>query len=385
MSNFNSLRKRGMPVPCLNAKEYEHKRDAESLRAMKVNGFLDKAIKTFNEYTYEKADKIRYVGSNVRVTARNMPYLYRCVEKACEILNISEIPDTYVTESPWLNSFTSGFTHPIICINNALIDCFTHEEFMFIIGHELGHIKSEHCQYTAIGKMIKSGVQKGVSLIPVVGQIIEQIVAPGQDYLFYDWQRKSELTADRAGLLACQNLRAAISALAKIGGYPRKAYHRIDVNGFLEQAWYFEDMGQETSNKIADFLLTLEKTHPWTVQRAKELMTWVQSGEYSRVLLRGSAWLKEEAERLSSASQKATDQYGKKQTSAEKAGESEKPRAEKAALKKQKRAEKAREVMESAVSLEQAVRKTYRELSEAQIAKHTKKTIGRLKWDTAKA
>lgn len=376
--SFKFIHPWGRPIAGLNAKEYEHERDAASLRALKVNGLLDRAIKAFSENTFEKMDKLNYVGSNIRVTARSMPYLHRCVERACEILNISEVPAVYVIENPCLNAFTCGFSHPILCLHNSLIDRLTNEEIMFVIGHELGHIKSEHCQYDAIGRMLKFGMQKGISLIPVVGQWIEQIVAPGQEYLYYDWQRKSELTADRAGLLVCQNLRASISALAKIGGYPQKAYRAMDVNDFLDQAREFEDMGQETSNKIANFLITFRDTHPWTVQRAKELMLWVQSGEYSRVMLRNTEWLEKELDRLSSAAQKATEKYEKKREAADQAAGVAGKRAEKRTLRKQKHAAKAEAVMAQAADSEQLLREIYRSASPKQVERHTKKTLGRL-------
>lgn len=38
--------------------------------------------------------------------------------------------------------------------------------------------------------------------------------------------------------------------------------------------------------------MTLDMTHPLGVQRVKELMLWVESGEYNKILLRCSTWLK---------------------------------------------------------------------------------------------
>lgn len=63
---------------------------------------------------------------------------------------------------------------------------------------------------------------QGANFIPMIGSAVSNIVGTGLDFAIYDWMRKSEFTADHAGLLVCQDLKSAISALAKLDGYPEE-------------------------------------------------------------------------------------------------------------------------------------------------------------------
>ena len=108
-------------IPHLYAKEYEDPRDAACLKALKLNKAFDQVVKNAIEYGVERVKSIGYTGSNVRITRRNMPYLYECVEKACSVLDIPEMPDIYVIENPYINAFTTGSGHPILVFHNSIL------------------------------------------------------------------------------------------------------------------------------------------------------------------------------------------------------------------------------------------------------------------------
>lgn len=279
-----------------------------SLNAFRgITGF-DVVAKLAIEYGIERAATIEYTGSNVRVTAENMPYLHECVSRACEILSVGKLPDVYIQESPFINAFTMGSENPILVINNSILHRLSHEELMFLIGHEIGHIKSEHVQYSLYGQVLQGVINQAVSGIPYVGEIM-----PSALYLAYmEWSRNAEFTADHAGLLVCQDLPSAISCLAKLGGYPLEFYQCLDPNDFLQQALDFKDLDDSVYNKALKFLANLEQSHPWCVLRAKELYEWVESGHYARILLRSSDWLADEIKRLSEATDKAVGKKDKK-------------------------------------------------------------------------
>lgn len=173
------------PIDQLYAKEYEDPRDAACLKALKLNKAFDQVVKYAIEYSVERAETISYTGSNVRVTRRNMPYLYECVETACGILSLPVTPDIYIVENPYINAFTTGAGHPILVFHNSILQRLTHEELMFIIGHELGHIKSEHVRYHTIGNYIKILGDQFLE-----STIIGSIISSGLEFAFYEWFRR---------------------------------------------------------------------------------------------------------------------------------------------------------------------------------------------------
>ena len=115
------------------------------------------------------------------------------------------------------------------------------------------------------------------------------LVTTGLQVALLNWQRKSEFSADRAGLLACQNLDAASTAMMKIAGVPPKYYKLIDPDDFHAQAKEFEDLDTDNLDKIAKAVSVMFANHPWTVMRARELYKWIDSGEYNKIISKSCA------------------------------------------------------------------------------------------------
>ena len=266
----------------LNAHNYEHPIDRVALEKLQLNPAMEKVLKIFSEYELERLLKIQYTGSLLQVTESNIPYLYNILKEACSILEIKDVPPLYL-EQGFINGYTIGINQPMIVLSNATLSLLTHDELLFIIGHELGHIKSQHVLYHSVGRYL-----------PYIGNFlgnltfgIGDILSSGLELAIYNWQRMSEFTADRAGLLACQNIDAAISVMCKIAGYPPSEYHQMDNKYFLEQAEQFEEFDSSKFNKVLKILSAAYNTHPWTVMRAKELKKWVDDKSYSNILNQG--------------------------------------------------------------------------------------------------
>lgn len=274
-----------IPIPGLNAKEYEDPRDAKYLETLKLTKGFDRAVKLFFEYGLERILMIQYTGSNVQVTKDNMPYVYNCLEEACKILDVPKLPKMYIQQTNEINAMTIGAKDPIIVLNKGCIHRLNHEELMFVIGHEVGHIKSEHCMYHSIGSCLGAIG----SAIGAVTLGLGEAVSFALQIAYNDWNRKSEFTADRAGFLTCQSIDATISALAKIAGLPLEYYKSFNKEHFLEQARMFQELDESKYNKVMKMISLMGQDHPWTVMRAHELQGWLDSGEYEKIILRSNS------------------------------------------------------------------------------------------------
>ena len=256
--------------------EYEHPFDRKALSALESTPGLGVLGKFVTKNTIEKMYTIQYTGSAVKVTQTNYPRLYEYLEYACQILDLPYLPELYVQWGYDINACTIGAENPIIVLNSGLIDLCDDDEILFIIGHECGHIKSNHMLYHMIAQVINYVIDQ------IPGGTL--VAAPLQYDLFY-WSRMSEFTADRAGLLCCQNMKAVARAFIKMSGLPINHYGGIDEKSFIEQAKDFEQLEYESMNKIIKFLLTLGQDHPWTVMRTGQLIDWVNSGAVKNIML----------------------------------------------------------------------------------------------------
>ncbi|MFW6201234.1 MAG: M48 family metalloprotease, partial [Gemmatimonadota bacterium] len=107
------------------------------------------------------------------------------------------------------------------------------------------------------------------------------LAARGVLLALMEWSRKSELSADRAGLLAVQDPEAALRAMLRLaGGGDDDQMHLPD---FLDQADEYRE-GGDLADAVFKVLALLPATHPFHVLRAGELRDWVEEGDYDRIL-----------------------------------------------------------------------------------------------------
>jgi Zn-dependent protease with chaperone function len=127
--------------------------------------------------------------------------------------------------------------------------------------------------------------------IPVIGEIIGtatlgigELLSAGLQVALLRWKRTSEFTADRAGLLACQDADVGLRTMMKLAGLPAKLSEAVNTEDFMRQAREFEGMDADKLTMLAKWLSTMGTTHPWTVMRAQQLLQWIDSGGYEETL-----------------------------------------------------------------------------------------------------
>ena len=257
----------------LEHSQYEHDFDRAALEKLEAIPFLTRASQWITSNFIERVYTVQYTGSNLKVTESNYPQIYQYLVDACKILDIDRIPDLYIEWGYQINACTVGAEKPIIILNSGLIDLCDDDEIMFIIGHECGHIKSNHMLY----HMMAQTINFVIDAIPG-----GSLLAGGLQYALYYWDRMSEFTADRAGLLCCQNPEAMTHAFMKMAGLPIKEFDNMQAETFLQQARDFQMLDYDGMNKVVKFLSIADSTHPWTVMRSSELLKWIDAGEYDK-------------------------------------------------------------------------------------------------------
>ncbi|MBR1769033.1 MAG: M48 family metallopeptidase [Bacteroidales bacterium] len=259
----------------LKHEEYEHPFDRKALERLESIPFLTKACQWVTSNFYERIYTIQYTGSNLKVTSKNYPKIYEYLDYACKVLDLDRKPDLYIQWGYGINAFTIGAENPIIVLNSGLIDLCSEDEILFVVAHECGHVKSNHMLY----HMMAQGINEIINAMPG-----GTLFAGGLQYALYYWYRMSEFTADRAGLLCCQNKDAVITSFIKMAGLPINEYNNINASSFIEQAENFKMLDDSNMNKVVKWLSIANNSHPWTVMRAAEILNWIKSGEYNRIV-----------------------------------------------------------------------------------------------------
>jgi Zn-dependent protease with chaperone function len=209
------------------------------------------------------------------VDHRQYPRVYQRYAEAAAVLDLVELPELYVTQAPEINGQAIGMDKPFLVITTGAVEKLDDEELRALLGHELGHVRSGHAVYKTL-MMLLTRWTANVSWLPVGVIALRGIMAA-----MFEWWRKAELSADRAGLLAGQSPSASTRLLMKLAGGGDLS--QIDTAAFLEQAAEYEG-GGDLRDSIHKLGMTAWSSHPVPVARAAELRKWVDSGEYARIL-----------------------------------------------------------------------------------------------------
>ena len=260
----------------LRTSDYEHPFDREALQKINAIPIVPEVVNFLMNWTTIKWEIISLCGSNFHVTKEACADLYKLTKEVSETLDLDRMPNVYMQQGYYINAYTTGHKKDaFIVLTTGSVDKLDNDELTFVIGHESGHYKSGHVLY----HLMTAYLSQLVTNIPGA----TAAAFPLRTALDY-WNRMSEFTADRAGMLACQDLNAALRAIMKMSGLPEKYYSNSSVDGFMKQAKEFNHKYCSTADKLIKLISIIDEDHPWTIVRASELINWVESGEYERIL-----------------------------------------------------------------------------------------------------
>jgi hypothetical protein len=188
-----------------------------------LNGeIVSEIIKESKAENIENQSKNFLEGYAFRISQDIASHLYELFNEVKSALQFDEPVDFFVTNSSELNAYTINKQEDddahIININSGLIEKFNDSELKFVIGHELGHLINRNNELKKIIHFIFNEEKR----MPL---ILTQKVKL--------WEKLSELTADRFGYLASQDINTAVSVLFKLNSGIDPSRIDFDLNAYL--------------------------------------------------------------------------------------------------------------------------------------------------------
>ena len=209
------------------------------------------------------------LANGIVLDEKNFPDLYGLLKSTAERLGI-KVPYTVISnEINGIDAFATGTDEePFIVISNLAPRILGKEELQFIIAHECGHIAMEHMVYHTAGSLAK--VMGGY--LPVIGPALSNVAV----FPLNCWNRCSEITADRIGLIVCGDLYKSQMALIKIvGGYTD--VEGVDIQHYITQGRNIQN--KQVLGKISEYF----QSHPMIHKRLKALAYFADSELYYKV------------------------------------------------------------------------------------------------------
>lgn len=260
----------------LKTDDYEYPGEKNAFALLKKIPFLNQAMEIYLKLIIETYCLPEVQGDFYRVTEETCPEIYRLYKIALSRLDIATEYPLYAKSQFDYNAYATGGS-PYIVVHSSVLQNFAPDELLFILGHELGHIKSGHTIYSNMAENIRKLIAK----IPVVGQE----AALGLLFALYDWYRMHELTADRAGAIAAGGTDAGIRGMSRLmGADNRFPLVHLTTADILKQNDSFEEANEDLITKLICFSRIVGSTHPWAVTRIKALHDWSDSGEFDLLI-----------------------------------------------------------------------------------------------------
>lgn len=251
----------------LSVNDFAHPEDLMAINSLMKVQAIDKLMSSIEEKSNRIYIRMITLGNCVRITEQNDPKVFRIVKNTCDILDYPQIPEIYTYRNYGIDVEPSGVDKPVIIIPDFVLNNFDDSLLYFTIGRAVTRLKSGYLKFFVAAKTILWATDS----IPFVSDAMKVALS--------NWLRKSELTADRGGLLACQNFQTAARFLMCKAGMPIKETKTIRVHDYIEDCKFDGSLA-----KIGKTVQTLSNATGWPNDRLSELFLWNMQGKYGDIL-----------------------------------------------------------------------------------------------------
>lgn len=232
---------------------------------------LRKRIKALTEEAGDTRVQMRLglLTDGYRVDEAITPKLHRLGSILTQILRLSHPLDMFVQPSDERNAYclpSRKGNRLVMCLNSGLLAALSNEELLFVMGHEVGHA------------ILKHGDIPGISFDHPEFSPMEVIQLRALD-------RAQEISCDRVGLLACQDVRVASTALFKLASGLTERWISFDEMAY---ARHFDELSSMAELVDMD---NVSRTHPLIPLRVKALIAYSRSDTYATAFGRRSGSL----------------------------------------------------------------------------------------------
>jgi Zn-dependent protease with chaperone function len=254
-------------------RSWEHPADKAALQALRRIPVFDTVLRKVFGFLTEKAVRLAFQANAVKVGPNQFPSVYQVYKQALKTLDAPEEYPLYITQTPMVNAGAYGMDRPFIILNSGTVALIDEDELEYILGHEIGHILSGHVLYRTMMVLLINLANMG---FPIVGLAARAVLVA-----LLEWSRKSELSCDRVGLLTVQDPEVVMRTMLKMAG--GGSSEETSLQEFIVQAEDYKQSG-DVADQVFKVLNLMATTHPFYVLRVSELRSWIESGDYDRIV-----------------------------------------------------------------------------------------------------
>lgn len=258
----------------MNISEFTHPDDLDALELLNKIPILPAVLKKVMDLGIEQLYFGLNKASKIKLSEKQLPELYHILPPICAQLEIEE-PEFYLEMNPLPNAYAFGDTQTAITITSSLVELVSHDELRAVVAHECGHIACHHMLYHSLAQILANASGLFESLATLAAPL---------HYALMFWQRKSELSCDRAAAFVTSP-ETVMTVMARLAGGPKSITGNVNMVEWAKQADEYDGIyNGSTWNKTLQRLAVLDQDHPFHAVRVREILKWKESGQYRKAL-----------------------------------------------------------------------------------------------------
>lgn len=211
--------------------------------------------------------------NSIPATEKQYPRVHELALIAARRLGARQVPSVYVELDRGYQSATYGSEHDAFVNVGAFLPRFLNDlELLFILGHEIGHLVSQHALWTTVSMFLVGQQRSNLMAEGVMGFLSNplKVVESGVESAVTNWMRVADFTADRAALLAVGSFETAKKAIFLLHLRSRRELDEMDIDEWLRQA----EGQDQTMSKLSQMMTSAT---PYLGSRLVELRNFARS------------------------------------------------------------------------------------------------------------
>ena len=221
--------------------------------------------------------------NGIRLGPRQLPDVWNQAVLAARILGLPKMPDVYVAGDQMWSTYTFGTdSSSFIVLGTAILTNFKGDELLFMLAREMGHCAAGHALWKTVVRFLTGSADVKGSLMAggLLGAISPTKLIEGAAELpLMAWSRQSDVTADRAGLMAVGDEALARRVLLTWSIRSAVLLKQVNIEEWMKQEDASDDQVTRYSEMATSAQMYTTRRLRLLGQAAREpdLMRWSES------------------------------------------------------------------------------------------------------------
>lgn len=214
--------------------------------------------------------------NSILATDKQYPRVLETGLLAARRLGARQMPSFYIELDRGYQSATYGSEDGAFVNVGAFLPRFLNdEELLFVLGHEIGHLVSQHALWTTVSMFLVGQQRQNLMAEGVMGFLSNplKLIEGGVESIVTNWMRVADFTADRAALLAVGSFEKAKRAIFLLHLRSRRELDEMDIDEWVRQA----EAQDQTMSKVSQMMTS---STPYLGVRLVELRNFAASPQY---------------------------------------------------------------------------------------------------------